>query len=156
MQTSSLIKKIRTYLGVIAPHMTTLIEKIDDIGIFDCPYKESNELPKKSLFRKYDTSVEWGTGKDSHAWFRFETSAKPELLGKPLILRVHSAVKGWDADNPQFIVYVDGKCGRDLMLTIPMFSSTRLNPMLFTSTHTLAPNLNVPDSLRNFTNLTRR
>ena len=114
MQTVSITQKIRTYLGIIAEQFTTPLEKIENIEILDCPYKESNELPDLSLFKPYNPSGEWGTGTDSHAWFHFTTKAHPNKDNVPLILRVHCALRGWDADNPQFIIYIDGQLRQGL------------------------------------------
>ncbi len=108
MQTLSQVRKIKTYLGEIAKQFTTPLEKLEPIGILNCDYKTNNDLPDTALFAPYDTEGEWGTGKDSHAWFHFTTKAHPNKDNIPLILRVHSAIKGWDADNPQFIIYIDG------------------------------------------------
>ena len=114
MQTFSYTRKIKTYLGEIAKQFTTPLEKIEPIGILNCDYKTSNDLPAPELFTPYDTAGEWGTGKDSHAWFHFTTKAHPNKDNIPLILRVHTAIKGWDADNPQFIIYIDGRLRQGL------------------------------------------
>lgn len=114
MQTFSYTRKIKTYLGEIANQFTTPLEKIEPIGILNCDYKTSNDLPALELFTPYNTAGEWGTGKDSHAWFHFTTKAHPNKDNIPLILRVHTAIKGWDADNPQFIIYIDGRLRQGL------------------------------------------
>lgn len=51
----------------------------------------------------------WG-GRDKHYWFRTSIVMPKEFEGKTVVFEVRTGREGdWDALNPQFIVYVNGK-----------------------------------------------
>ena len=105
-------RKVLSYLNVLDEQRRILVENIKNIGILPCGYKVGNELPSKSSFSPYDTNGTWGSGKDSHAWFYIEVNV-PQTDNRS-ILRVKTDREGWDACNPQFIAYVDGKMRQGL------------------------------------------
>lgn len=49
----------------------------------------------------------WG-GFDTHAWFRLTFRIPASHAGKALALRVSTGAAGWDATNPQFLLFIDG------------------------------------------------
>lgn len=49
----------------------------------------------------------WG-GRDCHAWFRTSVLIPDKFKGKPVCLQVLTSRTGWDATNPQFLIFVDG------------------------------------------------
>lgn len=50
----------------------------------------------------------WG-GRDYHCWFRTEVTVPEEFAGKVAALSFKTFDEGWDAINPQFILYIDGE-----------------------------------------------
>ena len=81
-------------------------------GITVCPsgYKTGHTPPERSSFLPFENGGKWGHGKDSHAWFHLrleDVDAGTELL-------VFTDKSGWDADNPQFIAYVNGSLRQGL------------------------------------------
>jgi len=101
-------RKVKKYLSLLNERRLTNITDISDITFCPCGYKESNTPPSPEQFKPYQTGSLWGNGWDSHAWFHF-TLDIPEAMRKlPLRLIVKTDRSGWDADNPQFIAYIDG------------------------------------------------
>ena len=102
-------RKVNTLVEKLRP---CIVEKNIEIGsIYYCPcgYKTDNTLPKKedmTLFHPEDT---WGEARDSHCWFRLEIDVPEDCRGKEIELSVRTELDGWDAVNPQFIAYVNGK-----------------------------------------------
>jgi len=82
---------------------------ISEIAICPCDYKEGHTPPALSEFVPYVAGSDWGTGDDSHAWFHFTVEVPEELKAKPVLLSVKTDKGGWDAVNPQFILYINGR-----------------------------------------------
>ena len=134
MDRKSVYRKIKTYLKLLQEQARKTICSVEEIDFLPCDYKESNALPPVSEMLPYDTNGTWGTGMDSHAWFHISVDAYPELGEDPLVLHVLTDKLGWDASNPQFIAYVDGKMRQgldpnhtDVSLdpSVPHFTRTR-------------------------------
>ena len=72
-------------------------------------YKVGSDLP--------EVDETWGTfsdddifsGYDEHAWFYKKVVIPAHLKNKNIYLHFSTNVYGWDAVNPQFIVYINGK-----------------------------------------------
>jgi alpha-mannosidase len=56
----------------------------------------------------FGSEDKWG-GRDSHCWFRTRVSVPKSFSGKCLAINLYTVKEGWDATNPQFILYIDGK-----------------------------------------------
>ncbi len=74
----------------------------------NCGYKTGNEPPADG-FLPFENGGVWGTGNDSHAWFRVRVELPESMRGDPTAaLLVTTDKKGWDATNPQFLCYING------------------------------------------------
>ena len=72
-------------------------------------YKSIQEARNPSIvWQPYRQGMEWAK-RDDHAWFKFQVQVPKELEGKSLSLYVTSYRQGWDATNPQFIIYINGR-----------------------------------------------
>lgn len=109
METSSLYRKIKSCFKYLQPEIQKSLGKIQKIEIYPCAYKTDNVFPAVEQFTAYDTNGTWGSGFDSHAWFHFFIEAHPEQNGTPLVLKLCTDQTGWNVNNPQFLVYVDGE-----------------------------------------------
>ena len=98
-------RKVKQYLGMIRDHRWKNVTPISQIGVYPCEYKTDNTLPDRALFRPYHAGEVWGDGYDTHAWFRFTVPA----VGENTFLHVQTEHRGWDANNPQFLAYFDGR-----------------------------------------------
>lgn len=62
-----------------------------------------------SRWSDYETGSLWG-GYDKHSWFCTTVTIPDRFEGKPVVFRVTTGHEGeWDALNPQFLLYIDGK-----------------------------------------------
>ena len=99
-------RMINTYLSMLEKRRVTEVENVSDITVCPCEYKTGNTPPPASEFKPFTKGEYFGSGWDTHAWFHFTVDR--EVSDKPLFLRAYTECTGWDAANPQFIVYVDG------------------------------------------------
>ncbi|MBQ8356908.1 MAG: alpha-mannosidase [Clostridia bacterium] len=99
-------RKIKRYMQLLADRRWKNLCPVEGIMTCPCGYKEDNTPPALSEMTPYTQGEWWGSGWDSHAWFRFTvTPTAPNTF-----LRIETEIKkGWDASNPQFILYVNGK-----------------------------------------------
>lgn len=83
---------------------------IENILIKEGFFKEVDEVDKSDEpFRKFNKEDRWG-GKDKYAWFRSEFVVTEEYADKKLVYQVLTGKEGeWDANNPQFLIFVNGK-----------------------------------------------
>lgn len=87
---------------------------------FNAPQEaDADETPWQS----WNSDQHWG-GRDTHAWFRFVVETPACAVGRPLALLLSTDAQGWDAVNPQFLVFLDGQAvqgvdgnHRDVLLT---------------------------------------
>ena len=83
----------------------------------ECGYKKDNVIPDKNgpEFRDFQPNERWGTTLDSHAWFCTHVVVPEHWRGKDVRFSVITGKEtGWDARNPQFIAYIDGKLTQGL------------------------------------------
>ncbi|MCQ2430771.1 MAG: glycosyl hydrolase-related protein [Clostridia bacterium] len=106
MNINTKIRKIRRYIGILNDTRWGSITPVTGIRKLDVPdYKVGQELPPASRFTPLAPDGIWGTGQDSHTWFRFHL----DPVGPDTYLHINTERSGWDADNPQFMCYVNGK-----------------------------------------------
>ncbi|MDV4150718.1 alpha-mannosidase [Clostridium sp. AL.422] len=63
---------------------------------------------KEDEWREFKSGDLWG-GRDCHGWFKCSIEVPENLEGKIVALDFHTFDEGWDATNPQFILYVNGE-----------------------------------------------
>ncbi|MBE7090378.1 MAG: alpha-mannosidase [Clostridiales bacterium] len=87
--------------------MATLETKaIDKIFFAECEgYATHGEIPHS--FKKYTSSV-WGGRADAHAWFQFHVNYPQIKEGQEVLLQISTGIDGWDACNPQMLLFYDG------------------------------------------------
>ena len=99
------LQKIRRYFDIVKDCRWKDSQKAENVLFCNCDYKKGNTPPSLSEFSPFEYGGEWGTGYDSHAWFKV-----PAILGgENRYMFVETERSGWDASNPQFIVYVNGE-----------------------------------------------
>ncbi len=104
--------RMKVFFDTYRDYMTVYESVIDGFMYKECGYKKNNELPDTGEgFRPFSLNDRWGGKQDSHAWFYKKLIIPPQLRGKNVEVEIStsSAQNGWDAINPQFIVYVDGE-----------------------------------------------
>ena len=98
-------RKVKKYLALVKDAIWKNITKVENFGHCPCGYKAGNELPPASDFKPAKYGDVWGSGKDTHAWFRFTI----DKITPDTYLCIQTEKSGWDAHNPQFIIYANGK-----------------------------------------------
>ena len=98
-------EKIKQYMKLLDKNRWKNKVEVENILTCPCEYKTDNIIPPVSAMVPYTQGDLWGSGWDTHAWFRF--TVKP--TAENTFLRIETERNGWDADNPQFILYVNGK-----------------------------------------------
>ena len=102
-------RKVNTLVEKIRPCIVETSIAISSIHYMPCGYKKNNVLPAKEEMTPFDPSKDtWGDARDSHGWFRLEVDVPEALRGREIELSVRTELEGWDAVNPQFLVYVNG------------------------------------------------
>ena len=99
------LRKVKQYCKLLDEARIKNLTDVSEITTCPCGYKTSNTPPALSEFVPFRNGEFWGSGNDSHAWFHFRVESACETL----YLRACTDRKGRDADNPQFIAYVNGK-----------------------------------------------
>lgn len=79
-----------------------------------CGYKAYGLLESDdSDWETYRPGDRWG-GRDEHAWFRKTVTLSDEFAGRPVVFVVSTNRTGWDATNPQFMSFVNGRAAQGL------------------------------------------
>ena len=99
------LRKIKRYEELLKEKRYLRETPIETIRVADADYKISNCPPPESAFHDMKPGDSWGTGNDSHAWFLFTVPK----VGENTYLKIKTDKEGWDASNPQFLVYYNGK-----------------------------------------------
>lgn len=87
---------------------------VDRLKINDYEMKEGNfhsigeVTNSKEKWTSFNAGELWG-GKDYHCWFRTKVTVPENYNGKVIALRFSTFEEGWDAINPQFLLYVNGE-----------------------------------------------
>lgn len=104
-------RKVKKYLWELESHARYCnITEINNIEFFNCDYKSGNTLPSLDKFEPFAKGQYWGTGWDTHAWFHFKLNIPENMRKKPVQLNIGTdTCDGWDPNNPQFLIYIDGK-----------------------------------------------
>ncbi len=111
---SESLRKIRSILKVLDEERLSLVSPVKDVLYSPCGYKNVTPLPSPDSLVPYEQGTVWSDKMDEHAWFFFTVNAPEEIGEKEFILRIRTDETDWDAVNPQFIVYVDGKITQGL------------------------------------------
>ena len=67
-------------------------------------------------WQEFNTKKDRWWGHDKNSWFKTEVKVPASFEGKPFALLFQTQAKGWDAKNPQFLVFVNGRhaCALDV------------------------------------------
>ncbi len=104
------LRAVKRYLDILKENRRVSITPVAGITVCPSDYKLDHNPPPDEGFVPYRQGSTWGHGKDTHAWFRFRVNCPTPDTG--LLIRTDRT--GWDADNPQFIAYVNGKLRQGL------------------------------------------
>lgn len=103
-------RKVKHYLSLLEKCIWQTPVRQENMTCCPCGYKKGNTPPPLEAFTPITYGGTWGNGTDSHAWFHFTI----EQITPDTYLRVQTERSGWDANNPQFLLYVNGKAKQGL------------------------------------------
>ena len=102
-------KKVKRYIEVLDGARYPKQVRIENVEFFSCDYKVGNVLPSLSNFKPFEKDQWWGEGWDTHAWFHFTINVPEDMRGGAIQLHIGTDYcDGWDPNNPQFLIYIDG------------------------------------------------
>lgn len=103
-------RKVKKYIELLDEARYYNVSRIDNIEYFHCDYKTSNALPSLDKFKPFGKDEWWGQGWDTHAWFHFQIDIPESMKSDAVQLLIKTDYcDGWDPNNPQFLIYIDGK-----------------------------------------------
>lgn len=105
------LRKVRRVTAILKDNLIAEERSVRDIGYFPCDYKKTRApLPDASLFSPFPEDGRWGRHDDDHAWFSFHLDVPAPAEGVRWEVRIWTSREtvGWDAINPQFLLYEDG------------------------------------------------
>ena len=104
-------EKLETFCKVLAEHATKPLFSAEDIEIVESGYKKGHTPPETGW-----QPLTFIQGADRHHWLRFsfQTPAAPD--GSEFLLQCSTGLRGWDAENPQGLLYLNGKMVQGLDL----------------------------------------
>ncbi|MGL5417632.1 MAG: alpha-mannosidase, partial [Clostridium sp.] len=105
-----LLERIDKTCGEIAKHVYRDEVKLENYRYIDGNYHniEGIKAAKEEDFRDFNNGDLWG-GRDCHGWFKCEVIVPERFEGQTIALNLSTFEEGWDATNPQFILYVNGE-----------------------------------------------
>ena len=111
------MKNIETFLSLLKDNSVISDEAISEILYKECDYKKGSELPTvDNTWQSFSHGTKWGETRDTHCWFYFKAVVPVPAKGNDIYISVKTDKTGWDAENPQFIAYLNGECRQGLDL----------------------------------------
>ena len=109
--------KVNKTILLLQEDMTEKAKEIPMLQMLPWEYKRPQEMPPDDADWQPFLRGSRVEGRDKHFWFRTEIEVPEEEDGKQFLLRLTTGAEGgWDATNPQGLLYIDGviRCGLDV------------------------------------------
>ena len=104
----SMYRQVKTLLGELEKMIPKEEYRPSGIEYRPCGYRNGDAPPEEG-FMPFENGGRWGTGNDSHAWFRLHIDLPDSMKQDPTAALLLSTDRGgWDASNPQVICFIDG------------------------------------------------
>lgn len=116
------LTKIETCLKLLRDASRKAVTEIPLLGFEVFDYKNGNTPPQGDY-----VSFSVVDGRDKRFWLRAEIAVPKDEENRTYFIEMNTGVAGWDACNPQMILYLDGKmaCGMDINHTVMPLSGGR-------------------------------
>ena len=113
MDISVLEQRLFTMIPLLREHSIVCETELNEFLYMEADYKNGSVCPVLTSENAHSFKKEnfWGGKADAHAWF-YTTIKHPQPhkgIRCELKIKTDVSEKEWDASNPQFIVYFDGK-----------------------------------------------
>ena len=120
------LTKIEMCLKLLRDASRETVAEIPLLGFEAFDYKKGNTPPQGDYapFSVVD-------GRDKRFWLRAEIAVPQDEENRTYFIEMNTGVTGWDACNPQMILYLDGEmaCGMDINHTVMPLSGGRTYDM---------------------------
>lgn len=105
-----LLERIDKICGEISKNIYRDSIAIDNYKYIDGNYHNIDLIKEAPAdgWREFKTGDLWG-GRDAHGWFKCTVEVPERFAGQTIALNFKTFDEGWDATNPQFILYVNGE-----------------------------------------------
>lgn len=105
-----LLERIDKICGEISKNVYRDSVAIEGFKYIDGNYHNIDGIKEAPAdgWREFKTGDLWG-GRDAHGWFKFTVKVPDHFAGQTIALNLKTFEEGWDATNPQFIIYVNGE-----------------------------------------------
>ncbi len=101
--------RIHQLCQMLKEHSSRTLFPVTQIEAVPCGYKTSN-IPPESGWK----SMSYFSQPEEHFWLRGRFSAPAAKEGKRYLLSVQTGANGWDATNPQGLIYLNGYMAQGL------------------------------------------
>ena len=116
------MKNIERTLSLLSDKRTVNSKRISNVYFKKCEYLDVIELPVfDKSWDRYGTGIKWGRNTEEHFWFYTKIKFDADFLPQNSVIKVITDKEsGWDAENPQFLAFINGKykCGLDINHTV--------------------------------------
>ena len=104
-------EKVQTFCQTLLEHAVQIISPIDGIEMVACDYKKSNTPPENGW-----QPCQFLSGADKHFWLRFSLNTPQPREGAEYLLQCRTGPKGWNPENSQGLLYLNGEMVQGLDL----------------------------------------
>ncbi|MBQ7329437.1 MAG: alpha-mannosidase [Oscillospiraceae bacterium] len=104
-------EKLQTFCQTLLEHSVQTISPIDGIEMVACDYKQSNTPPENGW-----QPCRFLSGADKHFWLRFSLNTPQPREGAEYLLQCRTGPKGWNPENSQGLLYLNGEMVQGLDL----------------------------------------
>ncbi len=101
-------EKIRQTLQNLQDRIVTEQTDIPSFSVARCPYKTENRPADDLSWETFSRGDYLKLGGDAHAWLTFEADVPKPGDDERIVLSFTTGITGWDACNPQGMLFLDG------------------------------------------------
>ena len=103
------LERVQKICDELKGHVYSKKLSINDYKMLEGNYHGIEEInAAEGQWREFHTGDLWG-GRDYHCWFKTSVTIPDDFDGKVIALSFKTFDEGWDAVNPQFILYINGE-----------------------------------------------
>ena len=102
-------EKLKTFCDKLQEWSVISLGQLSGLEAVKCGYKKDNTPPAEGW-----QPLTFLEGKDQHYWIRTKLRTPAVKEGLQYLLRFYTGIKGWDATNPQGLLYLNGQMTQGL------------------------------------------
>ena len=102
-------EKLQTFCKKLLEWSVVPVCQLTDLEAVECGYKKGHTPPEDGWL-----PLTFMHGKDKHYWIRTKLHTPPAEAASTYLLRFTTGTTGWDATNPQGLLYLNGRMTQGL------------------------------------------